>query len=293
MMAYRIGGPLAALLVSTAAAQTPPAPAPAACQAALSAASDSELVRVDIIVVAYDTSAHLSDSYRRLIGEGVRQYFVAPAPLPLHVYDTRTSTVPGQENVEFAVFTLRSVYRAELHRDGHFSRVRTVGGTRDSAVDVAIIRAIEQLGASEAVPPPDLAEGADSVDLRFTVTPGTFSHLPDTLRAAGPGVTPLLKLRVAMRRVTSDVSQMPGNRAPSYPPDLRAAGVQGSTLFEFVVDATGHADVATVQILRPAAPQFLQAALDDLPNLRFQPLQVQGCPAPVLVQMPFNFTLTR
>ena len=78
----------------------------------------------------------------------------------------------------FAALTLRSSYRATLHRDGRLSGIRTVGGTRDAAFDGAILVAMAQLSASELLPPPSTPDATftgDSLDLEIVVTPGTTS----------------------------------------------------------------------------------------------------------------------
>jgi TonB family protein len=78
-----------------------------------------------------------------------------------------------------------------------------------------------------------------------------------------------------------------------YPTDLRNAGIEDKTLFEFVVDANGRVDLTTVQVMSSTATQFVKSVLDVLPDHRFDPLYVEGCPVPVLVQVPFEFSLIR
>lgn len=275
------------------------APDSVQCRIILSGASrDSQSTRLSIVVSPFDTANHLSAVYRGLVGAGIRQFLSVPKPLPLHVYDPRSAlSGPGPIEMTFATLTLRSVYRAILLRDGHLTRMRAVGGTRDEAFDAAVIRAMEELSASELLPPPSGAGTAftgDSLDLRILVTPYAMRLLSQPGNSSpDEGATPVLQLRLPIRRITQGVRPKAGNRAPLYPTDLRKAGIEGSTLFEFVVDASGRADLTTVQALSATAPQFIKAALDALPDLRFEPLYVEECPVPVLVRMPFDFSLIR
>src|SRR5262245_14036674 len=275
------------------------APDSAQCRVTLNAASrDSQSTRLSILVSPHDTANYLSASFRGLVGMGIHQFLSVPSPLSLHVYDPRsTDSRPDPKVPTFATLTLRSAYRATLLRDGHLIHIRAVGGTRDEAFDAAVVHAIQELSTSELLPPPS-APGTtfrgDSLDLRIVVTLDTISPLPRAGDSpTADGVTRGLHLRLPIRRITQDVRPRAGNRAPRYPEDLRAAGIEGKTTFEFVIDGDGRADLTTVQVTSATATQFVKATLDALPNLRFEPLYVEGCRVPVLVQMPFVFTLTR
>jgi hypothetical protein len=46
-----------------------------------------------------------------------------------------------------------------------------------------------------------------------------------------------------------------------------------------------------VQVLSASAPQFVDAVLDVLPDIRFEPMYVEGCPVSVQIQQPFDFSL--
>jgi TonB family protein len=273
------------------------APDSAQCRATLGAASrDSQSVRISILVVPLDRANHISAAYGGLVGAGIRQFLTVPNPLALHVYSPGSAILrQGQMDGEFAALTLRSSYRATLHRDGHLSEIRTVGGTRDATFDGAILVAMAQLSASELLPPPttpDVSFSGDSLDLRIVVTPESMGLTPRSV--SGPpaeGVTPVVQLRLPIRHITQKASVKAGQPAPIYPTELRHAGVEGSTLLEFVVDPAGRPDPTTVQVLRASAPQFVDAVTDVLPDIRFEPMYVEGCPVSVQIQQPFDFTL--
>jgi len=274
------------------------APDSVQCRVTLAAASrDSQSTRLSIRISPFDTTNRLSASFRGLIGTGIHQFLSVPRPLPLHVYDAGpTPSRPG--DTAFATLTLSGVYRAILLRDGHLTHVRAVGGTRDEAFDAAVVRALEALSASEMLPPPlppATTFGGDSLDLRIAVTPDALGPRPSSVTGfrTAEGVTPVLLLRLPIRRVTRSDSPKPGNRPPKYPTDLRNAGIEGKTMFEFVIEANGRVDLTTVQVVSATAQQFVKAVLDALPDLRFEPLYVEGCPVPVVARMPFEFSLIR
>jgi len=273
------------------------APDSAECRATLDAASrDSQSVRIGLLVFPLDRTNHVSASYGGLVGAGIRQFLTVPNPLALHVYSPGSAILrEGQMDGDFAALTLRSRYRATLHRDGHLSGMRTVGGTRDAAFDGAILVAMAQLSASELLPPPsasDVTFTGDSLDLEIVVTPESMSLTPRGVSGPpGEGVTPVVQLRLTIRHITQRARVKAGQPSPIYPTELRHAGVEGSTLLEFVVDPSGRADPTTVQVLNASAPQFVDAVLDVLSDIRFEPMYVEGCPVSVQMQQPFDFSL--
>ena len=273
------------------------APDSAQCRATLDAASrDSQSVRIGLLVFPFDLANHISAEYGGLIGVGIRQFLAVPNPLALHVYSPGSAILSqGRMDGGYAALTLRSSYRATLHRDGHLTGIRTLGGTRDAAFDGAILVAMAQLSASELLPPPAAPAATftgDSLDIKIVVTPESMSLTPRGVSGPpGEGVTPIAQLRLPIRRITQKASVKAGQPSPIYPTELRHAGVEGSTHLEFVVDPSGWADPATVQVMSTSAPQFVDAVLDVLPDIRFEPMYVEGCPVSVQLQQPFDFSL--
>lgn len=94
-------------------------------------------------------------------------------------------------------------------------------------------------------------------------------------------------------QVEKQVSPYPGNPAPRYPDMLRSANVEGEVLAQFVVDTTGRADMSTFKVLKTTHDLFTNAVKASLPNMKFYPAEVGGKKVKQLVQMPFQFNLTK
>jgi protein TonB len=94
-------------------------------------------------------------------------------------------------------------------------------------------------------------------------------------------------------QVEKQVSPYPGNTAPHYPDMLRSANVEGEVLAQFVVDTTGRADMNTFKVLKSTHDLFTNAVKASLPNMKFYPAEVGGKKVKQLVQMPFQFNLTK
>jgi protein TonB len=81
--------------------------------------------------------------------------------------------------------------------------------------------------------------------------------------------------------------------APRYPDMLRSANVEGEVLAQFVVDTTGRADMGTFKVLKSSHDLFTNSVRAALPQMRFYAAEIGGRKVKQLVQMPFQFTLTK
>jgi protein TonB len=84
-----------------------------------------------------------------------------------------------------------------------------------------------------------------------------------------------------------------GSEAPEYPSSLKASGVEGQVLVQFVVNESGRYESGTLKILNSSNPAFSAAVKDALPRMRFSAAQIGGRKVQQLVQMPFQFHLTK
>ena len=94
-------------------------------------------------------------------------------------------------------------------------------------------------------------------------------------------------------QVEKQVAPMPNNPGPRYPDMLRSANVEGEVLAQFVVDTTGRAEMGTFKVLKSSHDLFTNAVKSALVNMRFYPAEVGGRKVKQLVQMPFQFSLTK
>lgn len=84
-----------------------------------------------------------------------------------------------------------------------------------------------------------------------------------------------------------------GGDAPEYPPSLRQSGVEGEVLAQFVVNESGRYEPGSLKILNSSNPAFTAAVKDALPRMRFSAAQIGGRKVQQLVQMPFQFHLSK
>ncbi|MDQ6611597.1 MAG: M56 family metallopeptidase [Gemmatimonadota bacterium] len=84
-----------------------------------------------------------------------------------------------------------------------------------------------------------------------------------------------------------------GSTGPKYPADLKARGIEGKVLAQFVVGVDGLIELSTFKVLQPekSDSQFVAAVRTALPGIRYEAAQVGGRPVKQLVQQPFVFAL--
>jgi TonB family protein len=80
-----------------------------------------------------------------------------------------------------------------------------------------------------------------------------------------------------------------GSATPIYPPEMLKAKTAGRVILEFVVDANGRVDLATIGVVSGTNAEFVNAARAALPQARFEPATVGGRSVRQLVQAPFDF----
>lgn len=84
----------------------------------------------------------------------------------------------------------------------------------------------------------------------------------------------------------SEVARIVAN---AYPPALKRAGVGGSVELQFVVDADGKVDPATVEVIVASPTTLGPAAKTAVEKFRFKPGQANGQPVRTKVALPLVF----
>lgn len=94
-------------------------------------------------------------------------------------------------------------------------------------------------------------------------------------------------------QVTKQVTLGPGSPSPRYPDMLRSSNIEGNVLAQFVVDTLGRADMSEFKVLKSDHDLFTAAVKNALPMTKFTPAELNGRKVKQLVQMPFQFTLSK
>jgi protein TonB len=154
------------------------------------------------------------------------------------------------------------------------------------------------------LPPPDRVKGNESaIKLRY-VEQGNGAGLsvtgkesPDGVQAGARALQASNDVAGTADSVTSILAaeqsamRVEGSAAPIYPTELIEQMLFGSVLTHFVIDTSGHVDMATVEILSSAHPLFVQSVRDAMPGMRFYPASVDGRKVRQLVEQRFEFRL--
>jgi TonB family protein len=74
-----------------------------------------------------------------------------------------------------------------------------------------------------------------------------------------------------------------------YPSLLRQAGIQGRVLVRAIIDTTGRAEPASVQVVESPHPGFNQAARNAVLQARFRHGRFRGRAVPVMITFPVDF----
>lgn len=93
--------------------------------------------------------------------------------------------------------------------------------------------------------------------------------------------------------VDKAAAALPGSVAPAYPEMLKASGVEGDALVQFVVDTLGRAEAGSFSVLQATHDAFGTAVRASLHRMRYLPAEAGGKKVRMLVQQRFAFALDR
>jgi hypothetical protein len=175
---------------------------------------------------------------------------------------------------------LKASFALTLHRDGRISDLEYEKGSISKPLDEALVAMLQRVDSTRTLENLAGSIGDDPVRLRLAVTTS-----PGPRQVAAP----LVRLRLPVFRGTPAVHV--SGRAPEYPEVARLAGVSDTVVMQFVVDTLGRVELGTAQVLAVRYRWFVQEVLRALPELRFRPMQVAGCPIRQVAIQPFVFSL--
>ena len=93
--------------------------------------------------------------------------------------------------------------------------------------------------------------------------------------------------------VEKAAAAIPGTPPPAYPEMLKASGIEGDAMVQFVVDTLGRAEPGSFKVLKSTHDAFGQSVRAALPRMRFLPAEAGGRKVRMLVQQSFAFALNR
>ena len=114
-----------------------------------------------------------------------------------------------------------------------------------------------------------------------------------TSKQAGvaPSDTPAAQGPLRMKAPQPTPAVLLSSEPATYPAELRAAGVEGNVVAQFVVGADGAPDPSTLRIVSSTDPRFVAAVKEALPTYRFRPAMQGDRAVRQLITQPFAFGL--
>jgi TonB family protein len=257
------------------------------------------LAGVEVRATRRTYGGYMAEFYRRRDSNVGGRFFTRAQIDSLHPYRTTDllRRVPG------LTFTPGSANNTDVRmRDRRCQPLVWLDGMPAAAayfdpddVDPSTIEGIEVYSGLASVPPaligPRMAGACGVVAI--------WTRVPEPRRKGGAdggqAAQRLAALVDSLQVYTAaqvDVAASPDSArpiAPAYPRDLREARTPGVVIAEFVVDALGRAEPATVGIVSSTHPLFADAVRDALTSAAFHPAVRAGRPVRQVVQLPVYF----
>jgi hypothetical protein len=242
--------------------------------------------RVDSVPVGLFASAMRVDSdlWNRdgsKIAMNVAAVFVPPKPLQLSVFSGPARThmlrsLSGDTTVDLRAPTITGVYRISSTKGDTAIRVGVVRASLVIGFDSSVIAAIHSAALIKGLfdPPP----GDDSMRLNVRFSTDSIAGAQRFISAAFP------------RLPVVDALPLSSNPSAPFPAEAIADSLdRGEVVFRMVVDRNGLPALDAVEIVRSTADSFVRSALSVLPQQRFRPATVKGCPVAQVIDYPFTF----
>lgn len=196
-----------------------------------------------------------------------------------HRVDARTQVDPPRRRVIFTVPRPPHVTAATGARS---TSITPVTGPTLTRIDIPVVVPdhLPPIDVGPAIPPDQIIIGGP--DARAGSPMGGGSS---TLTGTGS---------VVDERLVDRAPRLMGNAPdPKYPASLRAAGIEGRVVVQFVVDTLGRAEVGDLQVVETPHVLFVDAVRSALARYHFTVGEAAGRKVRTRVQLPFVFTLTR
>jgi TonB family protein len=145
------------------------------------------------------------------------------------------------------------------------------------------VHAGEQIDASKYL---ELNKAVTSFDSHLAVGWSLDREGQFAVHIAAPGAAPQ-RIRVGGNVQAAMLVQKP---APVYPPDAKAAGVQGKVQMQATIGPDGHVQELTVL---EGDPTLAKAATDAVWQWVYKPTLLNGNPVSVVTNIDVNFTLSQ
>jgi TonB family protein len=121
-----------------------------------------------------------------------------------------------------------------------------------------------------------------------------LGHVQETVgveaeRPAGVAPRPAAVSGPANRGGQTEMPKLARMVHPVYPPDAKAAGIEGSVVLQVVITAEGSP--VSLKVISSPADNLSQAAMDAVRGWKWEPAKLNGAPVEVVSDVTIDFTL--
>ena len=176
-----------------------------------------------------------------------------------------------------------------LERSGRVRTTRVVTAPDAPELMVALRAAVLHADSTRALSPLPPEHASETAELRIRLF-GTGSRLPPPIDSTAAVFT-IAEPRFVAARVDVPAKSIAGPTGPRYPRDLRSAGMEGMVELQFIVDASGRAEPASVRTLYESHPAFTASVREALPALQYVAARIGECAARSWMRQRFEFRL--
>ena len=141
------------------------------------------------------------------------------------------------------------------------------------------------------VPPIDVPLGIPPIQPGAPIDPRRFVFEPARPRCSDCAAGPDSGLGLFSEAAVDEPARVLSQPAPVFPAVLKAAGVGGRVVVQFVVDTVGVVEPGSVSFAESSHPAFESSAAAAIERSRFAPARIRGQPVRQLVRQSIRFEI--
>lgn len=186
----------------------------------------------------------------------------------------------GKEAPQHSVVIDTLIYQIPKPQDGHTSTIASNGG---GAVTNTVPTVSQPNFDSPPVP--------EIPTVAIWTSTGDSAGVADILRGQPDGTGSAPSGSTIGEATVDEPVRVLTESQPRYPSSLRAMGVGGAVVMEFVVDTSGRADLTTARVISSGDERFTAAVRAAIRETRFVAGRYKGHAVRTLVRREFRFEL--
>lgn len=238
-------------------------------------------------VQSFNPRRPLPTTYAELVGEGLRQELKLPPDFVLPVFEADSiAPLASPSTKSWMAMPSMSVVFGVTVMAGKITRIRRIAGASSTPFDASVMNALMVLDSLSGLPPLPAALGVEPLEISVAIARVPQRETHPAITTPGVPTIPLFIVRSPAYPVTQRV--VPGPDFSRFAPQPPTKREDEAVIVRVLVMDDGSVEPGSMQVTAYSSTGYIQSVFDMIPNWRFKPMQLLGCPVPAIEELTFT-----